>query len=253
MNPVRAKRPRPETERVVDASCQWCQVRASVTPTLAAMAPYSYVIWSDVHDPLRIDEDRFVAMFDDAAETLAREAGARRFEMYLVNGGPDSGASVAHAHAQALARQDRHFEYAERAAMRGASFLTETEHLHRSKLGLALPSDIAGATGWLNIVPVKENDTTVISRTLSGGARLVHRVLRVFVGLGLRSYSLAVIKRPAPEMDVPGFDGFPNYLWRLLDRSQRIATMELFGTAVCSHDPFVVHEQIVRKLARHAT
>ena len=74
-----------------------------------------------MHDLDGLTESDFVRTLRDR-RALPRHArrsrGSARFSSIFINGGPKSGSSVEHAHAQIVARDDRHFAYPEMVASR---------------------------------------------------------------------------------------------------------------------------------------
>jgi hypothetical protein len=270
-NPLRARRaaePAPEASAPID--CRWCDRdgwhvaqtgrwterfgdvvaldgRVCARPNWARQAASSGIVFGDerMHDLLRLGRDEFVALFEAAEAYIAAARAARSaldHFMVFANGGQRAAASVEHAHLQVVGRAGRHFAWAEHtAAVAPPDYWARLRAAHAA---LSLLVDHGSASAWATLVPTKERDVTVMSRSLASGAALVHDVMQALVRQGSNTFSIAAILAPFAARE--RFAGWPPVVWRLLDRGDRavrhsdIGCMELFGTPVIATDPFAV-------------
>lgn len=272
LNPLRSRRVAPSSMAGPSAApgpCRWCDPdgwhvtqpgrwteafgdvaalggRVLARPNWARQAPASGLAFGDhdMHDLLRLRRDELVGLFDAAEQYIVAARRARpeldHFMVFL-NGGARAAASVEHAHLQIVGRPGRHFAYAEDVAARAPADYWQRIQAAHEALGLAAAGD--GTTAWASLVPAKERDVTVISRSLVEGAARVHAVLQTLIRHGSNTFSVAAILAPPA---VPRFAAWPPVVWRIVDRGDRavrhadIGCMELFGTPVVATDPFVV-------------
>jgi len=178
-----------------------------------------------------------------------------RFFMIIMNAGIKSASTVPHSHLQVVGRESRHFAYPEFIANVGPKdYWLRAAAIHE-ELGLA------GRKGeclfWANICPTKENDICAISPTLHAGAELMHALLETLKKEGTNSWSLAAILSPRYVTGCDSderFSGWPNVVWRLVDRGDIRARhsdwgcLELFGSSVVATDPIVLGRLLKSRL-----
>jgi len=281
-NAIRAQRPIEakdtsdlETEiEAARAKCAFCRPM-ELTPqntfgriggdkTCANVAAYDgyhgLVIFKD-HSPLRFRTDAFGA--DEVADLLATSrqwaekarAGnpEARFFFLMWNCLWKAGASIIHGHAQMTLGRKFHYGKVERLrrdARRyrqdySADYFEDLVAVHDS-LGLAARWD--GVTALAHLTPAKEKELILVCPALEAPetAAAIHRVLKVYAGLDVKSYNLAVYVPPLGPAD-PEWKGFP-VLVHLVDRGDPgaktadIGAMELYASAVVSSDPFALAE-----------
>lgn len=282
-NPLRARRfaavpdPSPAATTPSDApaaNCAWCTYwgvtaddpwtdpwgtvrsddgRVASRANWARQAQVSGVVFGDsaMHRVEGLSAQEFVMLFDVAEGYLRRalewHVRPLRFCMISMNSNARAGASVPHSHLQCVARHDRHFQFAEqRAGRRARDYWHRTYAAHRT-LGLA--GTEGNCLWWASLVPAKERDVTVLSRTVGEGARQIHRMVQRLHSHGTRSFGLAAILSPAyfGRAAVPArFRLWPEVVWKLVDRGDPgtphsdIGTMEFFASTVFATDPFDV-------------
>jgi diadenosine tetraphosphate (Ap4A) HIT family hydrolase len=224
--------------------------RSRASANWARLAPVSGLVFGDehMHNMFTMNEQEFVALFDTGlayARLALEKTGCDSFVLFE-NGGPKSAGTVRHTHVQVVGRRGRHFAYAERVSALGGSAYWSLQRRTHELLGLV--RSYGPATAWLNVVPTKERDSTVLSDTVGEGARAVFRVLNSFFRTGTTSFSLAAILNPywlSQGSSGVAYQGWPNVVWRLVDRGDMraphsdIGSAELFASTVVSTDPFV--------------
>jgi len=236
-------------------SDEWDQARSDdgrigTRPNWARQSPISGLAFGDhrMHDLDGLTESEFVGLFTTGERYLAtarRLRGRARFCAIFINGGPRSGSSVEHAHAQIVARDDRHFAYPEMVATRCPPDYWQRTRLAHDQAGLTILQ--GDSEGWVSLAPVKERDITALSPDVAEGARVMYRIWRGLVARGTRNFSLTAILSPGyfSATDCPErFLRWPRVVWRFVDRGDPdvkhadIGSMELFGSSVVASDPY---------------
>lgn len=221
--------------------------RVCARPNWARQSASSGIVFGDerMHDLLRLGRDELVGLFEAAEAYVVAARSARPaldHFMVFMNGGERAAASVEHAHLQVVGRAGRHFAWAEHTAATTPTDYWARMRAAHAALGMVVDGERASA--WATLVPTKERDVTIVSRSLRAGAVLVHDVLQALVRRGSNTFSLAAILAPGGSSGA--FAGWPPVVWRLVDRGDRavrhgdIGCMELFGTPVIATDPFTV-------------
>lgn len=273
LNPLRARRVLREPVPVASAVggyCRWCDPdgwhvrnpgrwsevfgevealggRVRARPNWARQAPTSGIAFGDhdMHDLLTLGRTEFVGLFAAAEHYVAAARAARPATdhfMVFLNGGERAAASVEHAHLQIVGRPARHFAWAENLARRAPADVWERMRAAHAALGLAVEGEETWA--WATLVPAKERDVTVVSRSLAAGAARVHAVMQALIRQGSNTFSVAAVL--APARGSAHFAAWPPVVWRIVDRGDRavrhadFGCMELFGTTVIATDPFLV-------------
>ncbi|HUS44577.1 MAG TPA: hypothetical protein VM219_00875 [Phycisphaerae bacterium] len=283
-NAIRAQRPIEakdtsdlETEiEAARAKCAFCRPM-ELTPentfgriggdkTCANVAAYDgyhgLVIFED-HSPLRFRTDAFGA--DEVADLLATsrqwaekaraENPEARFFFLMWNCLWKAGASIIHGHAQMTLGRKFHYGKVERLRRdarryrqdHGADYFEDLVAVHDS-LGLA--ARWGEVTALAHLTPAKEKELILLCPALDAPdtASAIHRALRIYAGLDVKAYNLAVYMPPLGPADA-AWEGFP-VLVHLVDRGDPgaktadIGAMELYASAVVSSDPFDLAEAL---------
>jgi hypothetical protein len=283
-NAVRSARPietkeATDVEREVEAArakCSFCRP-LDLTPantfgrigrkTCANVAAYDGwhgLVLFEEHSPLEFRRDDFTV---DKVVDLVRTARAwaekvraedpdARFFFLMWNCLWRAGASILHGHAQMTVGRRFHYGRVERlrgdaaryAADHGRDYFDDLVAVHED-LGLAARwSD--GVTALAHLVPVKEKEIVLVGESLEDPdtAAAIHRALRLYARLDVKSFNLAAYLPPLGEPD-PAWGTFP-VLVHLVDRGDPAAktadvgAMELYASSVVSSDPFRIAQAL---------
>ena len=229
--------------------------RCVTAANLAAADSWHAVIVFDEPDPLVFDADDVVDYLSTGLEWVRRVHAhdpSAVHPLLFWNANHRAGASLAHGHAQAIARSDPPLARVE--AQRAAAERYRTEHaadyfreLTGAHAAVGLLTDLGECAVATHLTPIKEREVMVVGSDLDEaffGA--VGRVLVAFRDrLGVEAFNLAVYGPPIGRARSAGWEGFPAVA-RLVDRgtaemrTSDFAGMELYGQSVVSSDPFEV-------------
>ncbi|UCG49715.1 MAG: hypothetical protein JSU94_08015 [Phycisphaerales bacterium] len=214
------------------------------------------LVFFDEHNPLDFGAEE-AADYIETGFAWLRKAHEQNSEFaypfFLWNCLDKSGASRVHGHAQVLLGRDMHYarvEILRRAAdayrrSTGRDYFDDLLAAHDS-VGLALAGGEVRV--FVNITPVKEKETVIISRRppdQSDDAKAaIWQVLECMIHkLGVTCFNLAI------SMPAIGADDLP-YFVRVVDRGSLLKTtsdlagMELYGSTVIASDPYRVVEAL---------
>jgi hypothetical protein len=247
-------------------AARWGRVRGAHAITGANAAKYDAhhaVIVFDHHDPLAFDRGTVIDLFDVGrrwAEQARADDGEATAYLLTWNCGWRAGASIRHAHAQALLGHGhyprvmrlRRDAAAYRAAT-GAAYPGDLVAAHRD-LGLVVDRGPVSVVAALN--PVKERELLVVGppgmdERDEAFAGVVGETLVAYRDhLGVRAFNLVLHIPPLFERATgDGWDDIGPMV-HVVDRgspgvrSSDIGSMELFVASVVSADPFTVAEQL---------
>jgi hypothetical protein len=190
--------------------------------------------------------------------TWARHANvqdpAARYFIWMWNGGPKAGASIAHAHAQMALGREQHYARVEglrEAALRyraqhGANYFDDLYAAH-ADLGLTFEH----ARGFVNLAPQRSKDIMIYGAAIDDAlADALHDQLRGLIArTGTNAFNAVVLAPPlfAPESgSTENWEGFP-VIARVCDRgsaamlSSDIGALDVYAHNTISTDPFAVH------------
>ncbi len=229
------------------------------TSNIARWEGMHAVLIFDAFDPLDFDAARMRDYFSASREWARRARVAApdaRYFVWMWNGGPIGGASIAHGHAQLAAATGRPYAQIERLrvaalayrARRGAEYFDDLLGAHRD-VGLAF--EHAGMPGLVNLAGLRGYDTWLLGTAFDDAlADAFAFALRTLIDrAGMSAFTASVIMPPIdadgrPERpDDPDWRGFP-FIARVVDRgradaaSSDIGSLDLFGPSVVGHDPY---------------
>src|SRR3990172_4571802 len=176
------------------------------------------------------------------------------YPLLFWNCGVAAGASLGHAHLQALLARSRHFGAVERLraaveeyrARHGADYFRDLVRAHAA-LGLAVTYE--GAAVLASLAPAREREIMIIAPSIEEGmAEAVYATLACYRDrLSVRAFNLALFGPPLVEGD-EDWRRFP-FVARLVERgASDVGALELFAAAVFSHDPFELAEALAAEL-----
>jgi hypothetical protein len=225
------------------------------------------VVVFDEHDPLAIGPEQLADGLMVVREWAAR-AHALRVEsshlFVLWNCLWRAGASQVHAHLQMLLSRQMPQAAVERwraavqayRAATGRPYFADALEAHRA-LGLVVMDGRTSA--YASLTPIKEREVVLLAPgptwsaprgdpasddAFVGFARDIARTVEGLRQLGVTAFNLAVFGPPLASGG-PAWEDFPA-MARLVDRGDPLsatadmAALELFGSSVVAHDPFVV-------------
>ena len=222
------------------------------------------VLIFDEPDPLAFTRDHLRDYFRTAlrwAEAAHLADPQARHLVWMWNGGPAGGASVAHAHAQlGLGRSSN---YASVEGLRqdalgyssryGSSYFDDLHAVH-DDVGLGFTH--GALRGFVNLAAIRPADTWILGDALDDKlANAVHDVLRAYMDrAGLRGFDVGVVMPPLFEDQHAGlinadWSGFP-VIARVVDRgspqaaSSDVGSMDIFAQRVISADPYAAREAL---------
>lgn len=285
-NPLRARRPMPmfaangsaagavdlfaDPERTTAADV-FGRVRGEYCITTSNIARWDgqcAVLIFDEPDPLAFTRAHLRDYFRTAlrwAEAAHQADPEARYLVWMWNGGPAGGASIAHAHAQLGLARDRHYAMAE--GLRHAAIAYRAQHganyfddLFATHDDVKLSFMANGLRGFVSLTAARAKDTWLLGQVLDDTlADAVHDVLRAYIDrAGMQGFDVGVLLPPLFLPDKPDFSeksglsggetihdwsGFPA-IARIVDRgspnaaSSDVGSMDLFGQRVISEDPF---------------
>jgi len=257
------------------AKCSFCRPM-ELTPentfgrigekTCANVAAYDgwhgLVIFEE-HSPLHFRTDAFtpaevadlLATARAWAEKVYGEDPQARYFFLMWNCLWKAAASIIHGHAQMVVA--REFPYAKVDRLRrdaadyrkahGSNYFDDFVSVHDA-LGLA--ARWGNVTALAHLTPIKEKELVLVadrfdSPDLAAG---IHRALKVYAGLDVTSYNMAVYLPPLGPAE-SAWEGFP-VLVHLVDRGSPeaktvdVGAMELYTSSVVSSDPFALAEAL---------
>lgn len=230
------------------------------------------VLIFDAFDPLDFDaarmRDYFAASREWAQRARAHSPDARHF-VWLWNGGPNGGASIAHGHAQLALARGRPYALIERlrqaaagyAHRHGTGYFADLVAAHRD-IGLAF--DTPAGPGIVNLAGLRAWDTWVLGSAFDDAlATAFADAMRALIDrAGMTAFTASVVMPPIdadgrPERpDDPEWAGFP-VIARVVDRgradgaSSDIGSLDLFGASVIGHDPYTAAAALAATFSTH--
>jgi len=230
---------------------------------VAAYDAWHGLVIFEEHSPLHFRSGAFtVAEVADLlatarawAEKVHAEDAEARYFFLMWNCLWKAAASIIHGHAQMTVAREFHYAKVERLrrdalAYRQAHRANYFDDLVRVHDALGLAARWGGVMALAHLTPVKEKELVLVadrfdSPDLAAG---IHRALKVYAGLDVTSYNMAIYMPPLGLAD-PAWEGFP-VLVHFVDRGSSgaktgdVGAMELYTSSVVSSDPFTLAEAL---------